>query len=154
MVSKQLLGVLAGGDPPVPAKNYMAVSGSIRPRLSRLTFVFVGLVISVFTWGLQYKLSLYNPALSASHQIPEAKLLSKNERVLAADSPLITSASAPRGMTDVWFFPASLLLWVPVLLLVLESGASAREEKREKPWLVFLRATLGALFFRPPPIAA
>jgi hypothetical protein len=129
----------------------MAYSGSIRPRLSRLTFVFVGLVISVFTWGLQYKLSLYNPTLSASHQIPEAKLLTKNERILAPDSPLIMSTPAPRGMTDVWFFASSLLLWVPVLLLVLESGASAREEERERPWLVFLRAALSALFFRPPP---
>ena len=132
----------------------MAVSGSIRPRLSRLTFVFVGLVISVFTWGLQYKLSLYNPVLSASHQIPEAKLLSKNERVLAPDSPLITSATAPRGLRDVWFFAASFLLWIPVLFLVLESRASAREEERERPWLVCLRATLSALFLRPPPIAA
>jgi hypothetical protein len=129
----------------------MAVSESIRPRLSRLTFVFVGLVISVFTWGLQYKLSLYNPTLSASHQIPEAKLLSKNERILAPDSPLITSTAAPRGMTDVWFFATSLLLWVPVLLLVLESGASAREEERDRPWLIFLPATSSALFFRPPP---
>jgi hypothetical protein len=154
VVSKQLLGVWVLRDPLVPAKNYMSVSGSIRPRLSRLTFVFVGLVISVFTWGLQYKLSLYNPALSASHQIPEAKLLSKNERVLAPESSLIAGATAPRGMTDVWFFAASVLLWAPVLLLVLRSGPSVREEERERPWLKFLRATLSALFLRPPPIAA
>ena len=148
MVSKELRGRCRSD------KSYMADSGSIRPRLSRLTFVFVGLVISVFTWGLQYKLSLYNPTLSASHQIPDAKLLSKNERVVAPGSPLIMGATASGGMAHVWLFATSLLLWLPALLLVPGNGGRHRAEEREKPWLVSLRATLSALFFRPPPISA
>ena len=51
-----------------------------RPKLSRFSFVFLGLAISVFAWGLQYKLSLYDPPHCSSHEIPEAKLLSRNEQ--------------------------------------------------------------------------
>lgn len=42
-------------------------------------FLFLGLAISVFTWGLQYKLSLYEPPAAITHQIPKAKLLSNEE---------------------------------------------------------------------------
>ena len=61
----------------------MSASHKIRPNLSRFSFVFLGLAISVFAWGLQYKLSLYDPPHSTSHEIPEAKLLSRNEQATA-----------------------------------------------------------------------
>ena len=75
------------------------LSHIIRPSLCKFTFVFIGLAIAVFTWGLQYKLSLYYPPHSTYHQIPEAKLLSRNEQSIGADSILlITRAAAPAIM--------------------------------------------------------
>ena len=81
------------------------------------TQVFLGLAVCVFAWGLQYKLSLYDPPRAASHQIPEAKLLSRDEQSSAAESPLVirtkTSTSviytAPTAVFLILFLAASLL---------------------------------------------
>ena len=50
-----------------------------RVSFGRLSLTFLSLALCVFAWGLQYKLSLYDPPQAASHQVPQAKLLSKNE---------------------------------------------------------------------------
>jgi len=42
--------------------------------------MFAGLASCVFLWGLQYKLSLYDPPQASSHQVPMAKLLSRDEQ--------------------------------------------------------------------------
>ena len=49
----------------------------------------IGLAFCLFTWGLQYKLSLYDPPEAASHHVPTAKLLSKNEQSSSTESPLV-----------------------------------------------------------------
>jgi hypothetical protein len=127
----------------------MKVSPTFRPRLCRLSFVFVGLAISVFTWGLQYKLSLYYPKHSTYHQLPEAKLLSKNEQATATDGLLMGTAKAPSDIVRGGLF--TLMLFTSVLELPPISGATQTEQERTRPWLQSLSASLNAFFFRPPP---
>jgi hypothetical protein len=50
--------------------------------------ILLGLGLSVFGWGLQYKLSLYDPPQASSHQMPQAKLLSQDEQATAAHTSL------------------------------------------------------------------
>lgn len=127
----------------------MNPASTIRPSLCKFTFVFIGLAIAVFTWGLQYKLSLYYPPHSTYHQIPEAKLLSRNEQSIGADSILITRAAAPGDCAHGGLIILTLFGWVLALLPVATSQAR-RETKRS--WLVSLSASLNAFFFRPPPL--
>jgi hypothetical protein len=128
------------------------LSDTFRPRLCRLSFVFIGLAISVFTWGLQYKLSLYYPKHSAYHQLPEAKLLSKNEQPTATEGLLMISAKPPGDIVHSGLFTLTLFVWALGLLLI--SGATQTEPERTRPWLQSLRARLNAFFFRPPPTFA
>jgi hypothetical protein len=120
-----------------------------RPDLSRFTFVFLGLAISVFTWGLQYKLSLYDPPQSTSHEIPEAKLLSKNEQTTVGEGLFIGTA--------VWPLIAqvSLLGLLGFALLGLDLPGtqtfSYRGREAKRPWRFSCRSGLNAFFFRPPP---
>ena len=126
----------------------MKVSDTFRPRLCRLSFVFVGLAIAVFTWGLQYKLSLYYPKHSTYHQLPEAKLLSKNEQATATDGLLTSTAKTP---IDILRGAVLTLMLFAVVGLPPVSGATQTEQERTRPWLHSLSATLNAFFFRPPP---
>ena len=82
----------------------MSLSHTNRLNFSRLTFVFLVLAISVFTWGLQYKLSLYDPPHSNSHAIPEAKLLSRDEQPTIGGGLLVRS-------TKAWAVVAQALLF-------------------------------------------
>jgi hypothetical protein len=125
------------------------VPDTFRPRLCRLSFVFVGLAISVFTWGLQYKLSLYYPKHSTYHQLPAAKLLSKNEQPAATDGILISTVKAPSDIVRGGLFTLMLVAWVLALPPI--AGATQTEQERARPWLVSFSAGLNAFFFRPPP---
>src|SRR5271168_622213 len=127
----------------------MKVSDTFRPRLCRLSFVFVGLAISVFTWGLQYKLSLYYPKHSTYHQLPEAKLLSKNEQATATDSLLMSAAKAPSDIVRGGLFTLTLFAWVLGVPPI--SGTTQTKQERTRPRLVSLSPGLNAFFFRPPP---
>lgn len=49
-------------------------------RIAALVFV----CLSIFAWGLRYKLSLYNSPGPARAEVPAAKLLSPKERPLVA----------------------------------------------------------------------
>ena len=126
----------------------MKVSDTFRPRFCRLSFVFVGLAISVFTWGLQYKLSLYYPKHSTYHQLPEAKLLSKNEQATATDG-LLSNVKAPSDIVRGGLFTLMLFAWGLGLPPI--SGAAQTEQERTRPWLISLSAGLTTFFFRPPP---
>jgi hypothetical protein len=124
-------------------------------RLSRLTFAFLGLGICVFAWGLQYKLSLYYPPHSSYHQVPEAKLLSKNEQPrITAELPLEGNKQAPAASL-LLNLTALMLAWLTSLtfgrVVVAERGFLPRGHK---PWLLAAQASLDAFFFRPPPISA
>ena len=127
----------------------MILSRTARPNLCRFSFVFIGLAISVFTWGLQYKISLYYPKHSTYHQLPEAKLLSKNEQPAAIEGLLMTSAKPQQDIVRGGLFALTIFVWVLGLLPI--SGATQTEQERTRPWLHSLSASLNAFFFRPPP---
>lgn len=128
----------------------MSPSHKIRPNLSRFSFAFLGLAIAVFAWGLQYKLSLYDPPHSISHQIPEAKLLSRNEQAPLVER-LFTSS------TDMWPAIAQILPFT-LLAFVLAAFQSRGTQifrhvggEAKRPWRISSRPALTAFFFRPPP---
>src|SRR5271155_2851353 len=129
----------------------MDLPSSTRPRVPRLTFVLFGLSISVFIWGLQYKLSLYNPPLCASHQIAKAKLLSENERASAAASTLISGLHFRGAVPQAWILFTGLTIWASVLCEVSNPLGSTLALERKRPWLVSTWTKLNAFFFRPPP---
>ena len=129
----------------------MELRRTSRPKLSSFTFVFVGLALAVFTWGLQYKLSLYDPPQSASHRMVEAKLLSKNEQATTNDGLLAGNFKAPAGKWSASGYPVFVL---PLLVLASFRKPSAPHEgfDVERPWRIRCRASLDPFFFRPPPV--
>jgi hypothetical protein len=114
-------------------------------------FVFFWLAISVFSWGLQYKLSLYDPPKSSSHQIPSAKLLSKDEQAARVGSPLISKAKLSLKTVPVVLSGVFLFF---LLALNLPNSASPGRVKREScpVWRLCHQAGMNAFFFRPPPV--
>jgi hypothetical protein len=124
-------------------------------RLSRFTLLFLGLGICVFTWGLQYKLSLYYPAHSSHHRIATAKLLSKEEQPsISTELPLVSKKKAPAESLHLDVV-ALMLAWLTGLTFGLALIAEGRFLPRgQKPWLLAAQASLDAFFFRPPPISA
>lgn len=120
---------------------------------SRFTLAFLGLAFCVFTWGLQYKLSLYAPSQAVSRTIPQAKLLSRDEANTESESPIIEGTSVADKTMRLMLF--SVLL---SLLLVLKLGDSLvllwEKLNSELPWRLRSQASFSAFFFRPPPILA
>jgi hypothetical protein len=120
---------------------------------SQFTFLFLGLAFCVFGWGLQYKLSLYDPPQAVSHEIPQAKLISKDEQALTNENLLVKKASAPDTVVQTTFpaiFFAVFLALVAPLGLV-RYGKYSRADQPVRP---ISHASLSAFFFRPPPVLA
>jgi hypothetical protein len=106
----------------------------------------------VFTWGLQYKLSLYNAPHDASRQIPHAKLLSRNEQAMEPDSPLTSIAKA--ALTRISVILPAVFLFFGVRLNLFREGVCGEDgPDTSRPQRVRSFASLSAFFFRPPPIA-
>jgi hypothetical protein len=108
------------------------------------------LIVSVFLWGLQYKLSLYDPAGAASHSVPIAKLLSKNEQPRIPAHPAAGASSRASGAersiaTAAWALAA--LLFVLVLRPAHIQVTSANRRR-------FAFFCLRSFFVRPPPALA
>src|ERR1022692_1459259 len=83
--------------------------------LSRMgTPACIGLAFCLFTWGLQYKLSLYDPPEAASHHVPTAKLLSKNEQSSSTESPLVVRT---RTSTKIIYTAPSFVAFILLLVL-------------------------------------
>ena len=114
--------------------------------------MFLGLGICVFAWGLQYKLSLYYPAHSTFHQVPAAKLLSKNEQP-AAQNLRVPSENQPPGEDAPAHLTYLMLAWLTALVLCLPLNRR-RIPALERPWLRAARASFYPFFFRPPPTSA
>jgi hypothetical protein len=111
---------------------------------------FLGLAFCVFAWGLQYKLSLYDPSQTASHQIPKAKLLSRDEQSSTAESPLVIRTKTTTSV--VYTAPtANFIILLPAICL-LNPPAAIRVEKLANKQLHPHRAILNTLFIRPPPV--
>ena len=139
----------------VLSENRFSVSAprTTRAIFSRLTLCFFGLAFCVFTWGLQYKISLYDLPQAVSREMPKAKLLSKNEQRAVSESPLLSDSRVPRKVVRAVLVSVFLPLLVAFHLLLLfrqvRKGPDTEGSER-----ACVRASLTAFFFRPPPILA
>lgn len=112
---------------------------------------FVVLSLFVFAWGLGYKLSLYAPPQSTSHKIPQAKLLSKNEKALAAQGPLLSEANA--SPTVIRAVLSSVLLFLILAYRPLNTDVSDKWEfDVKRSWRLRHRTGLSFFFVLPPPV--
>ena len=112
------------------------------------TQAFLGLAICVFAWGLQYKLSLYNPPQAASHQIPTAKLLSRDEQSSTAKLPLVIRTKTSTSV--IYTAPTANFLILLLAISLLNPPESTRVEKRANRLLHLHRAILNTLFRSSP----
>lgn len=114
---------------------------------------FLALAICVFAWGLQYKLSLYDPPHAASHQIPQAKLLSRDQQTertevtLANPLRVVASSMAAPLSSMLLFALISLFGTIATAFLLISRGVS-------RLWRLRGQAYLSTLFVRPPPVLA
>lgn len=112
------------------------------------------LAVSVFAWGLQYKMSLYNTSSdSGASAAPHAKLLSQKER---PPSPLGVASPS----SDLTQYPSQLLasstIFLFVAVLFVLSAVDVLHARRlhlasALPCQRF--AALDFFSFRPPPTA-
>lgn len=125
--------------------NYIKKREFSRARV----LVFLGLAFCVFTWGLQYKLSLYDPPQSLPHQVPNAKLLTNEEQARMADV-LRTMATEPTARIMIRGFGVLLFLFICLsvgdLCASAEAALSSDETSHSGP------AYFGSFFVRPPPL--
>ena len=101
------------------------------------------LAFAVFSWGIRYKVSLYNPATHMS----AAKLLSQRERPATSESAKLAAGPAV-NLQRVTFFALAMgvmLAWVWSLKPVFSPrSVRYRTELPKQPGQTFF-------FFRPPP---
>jgi hypothetical protein len=134
--------------------NRVSVHLLRKSRLFNLfeVFAYLGLAICVFTWGLQYKLSLYDPPQASSHQVPQAKLLSRNEQTGTTESPLVVRT---KTFTRVSHTSSTAVFLVLLLGLSLLNPQASGQRKQSASRVWHLRSGLFYAFFvRPPPILA
>jgi len=114
---------------------------------------FICLASCVFIWGLQYKLSLYDPPESATHHIPMAKLLSKNEQSNATESPQVVRT---RTSTEIIYTASNFVFFILLLTLsALNPRLSGQRMSRASQFVHRLRSPhLETYFVRPPPVFA
>lgn len=124
-----------------------------RAFFSQFTFLFLGLAFCVFGWGLQYKLSLYDPPHAVSHEIPQAKLLSNDEKSLTVESRLVKRSSAAEKVVQTSFYGLffALLLALTAPRGLVRNGKYSHSDQPVRPSNF---ASLSAFFFRPPPVLA
>jgi hypothetical protein len=118
--------------------------------LARLAHV--GLAFCMIAWGLQYKLSLYDPPQAASHTVPQAKLLSRNERSGIAESPLVVRTKTSTKVSYTVSF--AVVFFLLLALSILNPQASGQRKKPTSRVWCLRRGLFNILFVRPPPILA
>ena len=111
---------------------------------------FLGLAVCVFAWGLQYKLSLYDPPQAASHQIPQAKLLSRNEQAGTAEGPLVIRTKTSTRV--IYTAPTAIFFALLLGLIALKPQASGQREERASDLLRLSSGLFNIFFVRPPPV--
>jgi hypothetical protein len=120
-----------------------------RPFSLLVILASLGLAFCVFTWGFQYKLSLYDPSQAASHKIPQAKLLSRDERSgIAASLQVVRTKTSARVSYTV---PAAVFFFLLLALSILNPQASGQREQRTSHSWHLRRGLLNIFFVRPPP---
>jgi hypothetical protein len=110
---------------------------------------FLGLSICVFAWGLQYKLSLYDPAQATSHQNPQAKLLSRNEQTATTAGPRVIRTKTSTRVS--YTAPTTVFFALLVVFCVLSPQLSGQREERASDSWHLRRGQLDFFFVRPPP---
>ncbi len=116
----------------------------IRQRESHLTIAaIVMLAFAVFSWGVRYKLSLYNPSAHMS----EAKLLSQEER--PSLSQVIETSIEPMGSAAPIALFAYLLGTMLAGLFSLEATFLQGNTRRHAS--LPRQCSQNFFFFRPPP---
>ena len=122
----------------------------IRPFSRMSALAFIGLAFCVFSWGLQSKLSLYDPPNAASHRIPMAKLLSRNEQFSPAESPIVIRT---RTSTKIVYTASTAVFLMLFLIATILSGplSGQREQRASRLWHL-RRAHFRYCFVRPPPV--
>ncbi len=129
----------------------MRLPPQIRTRAFNFPALFLGVGLCVFAWGLRYKLSLYDPPHAASHNIPIAKLLSKDE---------LPETLRPTGLAaDAGAFAGLLLLrsWPPNMVpswVFAETHRRVLSQPGSQPSRASILESSGlhSFFFRPPPV--
>jgi hypothetical protein len=112
----------------------------------------LGLAVCVFAWGLQYKLSLYDPPQAVSHRIPQAKLLSRNEQSGIVESPPVVRTKTSSRIS--YIVPTAVFFFLVVALSVLNPQTSPQRIARTSHSWHLLCGLLNFFFVRPPPILA
>ena len=112
---------------------------------------YIGLSLLVFAWGLGYKLSLYAPPHSESHKILQAKLLSKNEKAPATESPLLSGTQASTAAFGV-VLSSALLFLVPSFRSLDAAALSQLKIHAKQSWRLRHHASLSFFFVLPPPV--
>jgi hypothetical protein len=105
------------------------------------------LAVAVFTWGLQYKMSLYSPSSGLNASVPHAKLLSQKERPepnVASIRPDSTQDRSPVSYAILLF--ASIVCSLVVAVIVQTRSLSLDKGSRQQRF-----AALDFFSFRPPP---
>jgi hypothetical protein len=140
----------AAADRQAILKNYIMQSSASSRRFSPLAVLGTLVVaIAVFGWGLQYKLSLYQPSGSSLSFILHAKLLSQKERPVTVHGS--ESDRAPSAI------PQSTAMYPVFLLAVIVTGMQLGQVlrlRRIQPDLeVHQRSSSASNYFsfRPPP---
>lgn len=119
-------------------------------RPSRLlNLVMLLLAFAIFSWGVQYKLSLYDPPAKTSTRMAEAKLLSQKERTSVPNvSESALDHAAQPHLPVVFAYLATAIILALDLFVAHESRSNvwARGRLPKQPNQSFF-------FFRPPPTA-
>ncbi|MBW4038542.1 MAG: hypothetical protein HIU91_06630 [Acidobacteria bacterium] len=112
------------------------------------SLAFVLLAISIFSWGLGYKLSLYHGSPTSLHRVPSAKLLTGDEQ-----------NTSDHAILSFDFGGLPLIEGGLALLLMLPFAAYCMGKTTVRQWeldtagtsLYRRRAAFHSFFFRPPP---
>ena len=111
--------------------------------------LFAALACSVFLWGLQYKLSLYDPPHATSHHVPVAKLLSKNELYnTQGTSAYAQSKPAIKALLGI----QSVLPLVLLIVCAFGTPVLGIQTATNQPPVDLQQALRESFFVRPPPI--
>jgi hypothetical protein len=111
-----------------------------------LVAAFAFVCLSVFAWGLRYKLSLYDAQEEARPSMPAAKLLSPRERPLATAQqlqPTVSVKTLPVAPLSRWTIAVLIGLALYCLLIV-----PAPIVRAKQLWC------LAPIDSKPPPVLA
>ena len=124
-----------------------------RRTLPWVIFAFMALALSVFSWGLGYKLSLYDPPQSSSHQIPQAKLLSRDQE--AATVEVLLASGTENSVRTIHALLASVFFCSFLAFIPLDTPVLGQRERDIKQvWRLRYRAALTFFSVLPPPAVA